>query len=131
MFRAGTFLEGKTPKELLSQDTKDFNIEGEKVKVAQVFTMDKDNLGTIEADLIAEMKEAVDNKEVSTYLLLFTDILEESSEIIVVGYYKEQIASAFGAKLKNSSFTAPGVLSRKKQVIPTLTKALAADGQGA
>ncbi len=131
MFRAGTSLEGKTPKELLSQDTKDFNIEGEKVKVAQVFTMDKDNLGTIEADLIAEMKEAVDNKEVSTYLLLFTDILEESSEIIVVGYYKEQIASAFGAKLKNNSFTAPGVLSRKKQVIPTLTKALAANGQGA
>ena len=53
------------------------------------------------------------------------------AEIILVGYYKEQIASAFGAKLKNSYFTTPGVLSRKKQVIPTVTKALAANGQGA
>ncbi|MDO5028887.1 MAG: putative manganese-dependent inorganic diphosphatase [Bacillota bacterium] len=130
MFKAGTSLEGKTPKEILSQDTKEFTIEGERVKVSQVFSMDRETIKTIGDSLVAEMKKSVEDGQGSTYLLLFTDILEESSEIIVVGDYDQEIAAAFGSQLKNNSFTAPGVLSRKKQVIPNLTKAIAKKKQG-
>lgn len=124
MFRAGTSLEGKTSEDLLSEDMKQFDIEGEKVRIAQVFSMDLDNLASRKEDLIEKMTEDIERYGLSTYLLVFTDILKENSEIMAVGEFDNQIASAFGSGLENHSFSAPGILSRKKQVVPLVTKAI-------
>ena len=55
------------------------------------------------------------------YGLLITDIFKESSELVVTGPNKDLIEKAFGKKLENNSIELPGVLSRKKQVIPVLS----------
>ena len=55
---------------------------------------------------------------------MLTDIFNEASEMVVVGEKKELVAKAFGKNLVNNSFYAPGVLSRKKQVVPPLTNIL-------
>ncbi len=55
---------------------------------------------------------------------MLTDIFNESSEMIVVGEYKDLVAKAFDRELKDNSFYAPGVLSRKKQIVPPITNML-------
>ncbi len=124
MFKAGTSLKGKTPKELLEQDFKSFNIEDEKMGIAQVFTTDPESIEEMKEDLIALMEERAKRDGYSIFMLMLTDIIKEASEIIVVGPHKELAAQAFGEKLVNNSFYAPGVLSRKKQVVPPVTKYL-------
>ncbi len=124
MFKAGTSLVGRTPEDLLSQDFKTFNIKDEKVGIAQVYTMDPESLSDMRDDLLQAMERKAKENGYSLFLLLLTDIFEESSEIIVVGDHKALVAEAFGKTLKNNSFNAPGVLSRKKQVVPPLTNML-------
>lgn len=124
MFKAGTSLENKQPQDLLKEDVKQFVIEGEKVRVAQVLTMDLESLHNRKDELLKHMKDIMDMNGESTFILVFTDILQEISEMLVVGEYKEQIANGFGAVLVDNSFSAPGVLSRKKQVIPSITQSI-------
>ncbi|HZK37262.1 MAG TPA: putative manganese-dependent inorganic diphosphatase [Clostridia bacterium] len=124
MFKAGTSLSGKTPQELLKEDFKTFNIEGEKIGIAQVYTMDPDSLKDMKSDLISLMEERADKHGYSTFMLMLTDIFNEASEMVIVGQNKELIAGAFEKELSNSSFYVPGVLSRKKQVIPLVTNAI-------
>jgi len=124
MFKAGTSLKDRTPKELLEQDFKAFQIEDEKMGIAQVFTTDPESIEDMKEDLIALMEERAKQEGYSILMLMLTDILKEASEIIVVGHHKELAAQAFGKKLINNSFYAPGVLSRKKQVVPPVTRYL-------
>ncbi|MDI9477007.1 MAG: putative manganese-dependent inorganic diphosphatase [Natronincolaceae bacterium] len=124
MFKAGTSLAGKTPRELLKEDFKVFNIEGEKIGIAQVYTMDPDSLKDMKSDLISLMEEKADKHGYSTFMLMLTDIFNEASEMVVVGQNKELIAGAFEKELSNNSFYVPGVLSRKKQVVPLITNAI-------
>ncbi len=124
MFKAGTSLVGRTPEELLSQDLKTFTIKDEKVAIAQVYTMDPESLVDMKDDLLRKMEIRLREFGYSLFLLLLTDIFNESSEIIVVGEHNGLVAKAFGKTLENNSFNAPGVLSRKKQVVPPLTNML-------
>lgn len=124
MFQAGTSLEGKDAKTLLSEDVKEFEIDGELVRVAQVFTMNLDDLESHKTELIAQMQEDLLLDGLSSYLLVFTDVLKEMSHILVVGAFDAEIARAFGSSLDKHGFDAVGVLSRKKQVIPVTTQAI-------
>ena len=124
MFKAGTSLEGKNSEDLLSEDMKQFDIEDEKVRIAQVFSMDLENLESRRADLIETMREEIVRFGLSTYVLVFTDIIRETSEIMAVGEFETQIANGFGKKLVDNGFSAEGILSRKKQVVPLVTMAI-------
>lgn len=124
MFKAGTSIEGKTPDELLNQDFKEFNFGGKSVGIGQVFTMDFDTIENIKEDLLAAMEGAVKARGYSACVLVLTDIFNETSEILVTGEESEKIAKGFGKILENNSFKAPGVLSRKKQVVPPITESL-------
>lgn len=124
MFKAGTSLVGRSPEDLLSQDFKTFYIKDNKVGISQVYTMDPESLEGMRDDLLNTMEIKAKENGYSQFLLLLTDIFDESSEIIVVGEHKDLVAKAFGKTLENNSFNAPGVLSRKKQVVPPLTNML-------
>ncbi len=124
MFREGTSLEGKSPKELLNQDFKTFVINDEKIAISQVYTLDPKSLNPMKEDLIKLMERRSKEYNYSTFILMLTDIFEKASEMIVVGNNKESIAKAFNKKLINNTFYAPGVLSRKKQIVPPITNML-------
>lgn len=124
MFKAGTSLVGRTPQELLKQDFKTFTIEEDNIGIAQVYTMDPESLKDMKTDLISLMEERARERGYSIFILMLTDIFKEASEMVVVGKNKELVAKAFGKTLVNNSFYAPGVLSRKKQVVPPITTTL-------
>lgn len=124
MFRVGTDLTDKKPTELLNQDVKFYTISEVKIKVAQVFTMNLDEIDELTERLIIRMKELLASQEEDTYVLAITDLFKETSKILVVGRGEEEIALEFGQTLKNNSFMAQGVLSRKKQLIPIINQAI-------
>lgn len=124
MFKAGTSLVDETPEDLLSQDFKAFTIGEDRIGIAQVYTMDPDSLKDMKEDLIFSMENRLKDNQYSIFILMLTDIFNQASEIVIVGHNKELVAKAFGETLVNNSFYAPGVLSRKKQVVPPITNVL-------
>lgn len=124
MFKAGTSLKNKSPEDLIDGDVKAFTIGDDKIRVGQVMTMNPEELDPIKNDLVKLMEERMMSKGENTFVLVLTDIFNEKSELLVVGNYLEEIEKVFGNKVKNGTISAPGVLSRKKQVIPKITEAI-------
>jgi manganese-dependent inorganic pyrophosphatase len=124
MFKYGTSLAGRSPDEILNQDFKVFSYDDEKVGVAQVYSMDADSIKDLKEPLIEAMDLKARTGDFTMVALILTDIYKEGSEIIAVGKHKELINKAFNVELVNNSVYIPGILSRKKQVIPPLTAAI-------
>lgn len=129
MFKAGTSLEGKTVTEIFNQDYKIFNLSNYKVGVSQVSTMDLEGFEPTKPEMINYMETKAKDEKFNVLLLLLTDILKGGSQLIAVGPNKDIVSKAFDVKLENNSAYAPGVLSRKKQVIPPLTNTIEALNQ--
>ncbi|NLK94044.1 MAG: putative manganese-dependent inorganic diphosphatase [Clostridiales bacterium] len=124
MFKAGTSLKGKTVEEIYNQDFKPFNIGDYKIGVAQVNTMDIEGFMPLKEDMLSYMNEKATSGKFDMMLLLLTDILNEGSQILVTGKIPEIVEKTFNVKLENNTAFLPGVLSRKKQVIPPLTNTI-------
>lgn len=124
MFKAGTSLEGKKPEELLNTDVKNFVFDGDTVRICQIFTMDPDSIAAVEDGLKDAMEDYVKKEAVASFILMITDIFREVSDIIVVGGFKEALAREFGKEIRGDKFSAEGLLSRKKQLVPKVGAAV-------
>jgi manganese-dependent inorganic pyrophosphatase len=124
MFKAGTSLEGKTVSEIFNQDYKMFSLSNYKIGVSQVTTMDIDGFASMKSEMLDYMNKKVKDEGFNFLLLLLTDILKGGSQIFATGPNKEIVSTAFNVTLVDDSAYAPGLLSRKKQVIPPLTTAI-------
>ena len=124
MFKAGSSLEGETPEELLTQDFKTFNISEVKVGVGQISTMDTEGFTSVRKSVIDVMESKCEEENYGLILLMVTDLLKGGSELIAIGEKKDVVSKAFNVTLTDNSAYIPGLLSRKKQVIPPLTAAM-------
>ena len=50
-----------------------------------------------------------------------TDIINSNSQVIVLGSRADLVEKSYSVKLENNTAFLPGIVSRKKQVIPVLT----------
>lgn len=121
MFRVKSSIDGTSPRELVFRDFKDFNMNGNKVGVGQLEIVDLSLIDAIRDELYEELlKVKRDGKHSVCFLL--TDILKEGSELLVFSDEPELVEKAFSIKLNGNSAWLPGVMSRKKQIIPRLEK---------
>ena len=126
MFKAGTSLKGKTVEQIFNSDFKPFTIEDTKVGIAQVNTMDIEGFMPLKEEMLNYMDQKAKEAGLDMVMLLLTDILNEGSEILVTGNKPEIVEKAFNVTLKDKGAFLPGVLSRKKQVVPPITNAITA-----
>lgn len=124
MFKAGTSLVGKTIEEIYNQDYKAFNIGDAKVGIAQVNTMDIDGFAPLKAEMLEYMENLCVENGFDTAVLLLTDVINATSEVFVAGSYPEYVENAFNVQLVEHEANLPGVISRKKQVVPAITRAI-------
>lgn len=122
MLKAGTDLSDFSPEELINIDSKPFSTNGVKYQVAQVNTASIDEVLKSKAEIEKAMEEFIKANSVDLFVLLITDILENNSQILVVGNRKDIAEKAFEIKLEDNMAFLPGVVSRKKQVVPVLDK---------
>ncbi|WP_234119914.1 putative manganese-dependent inorganic diphosphatase [Clostridium hydrogenum] len=126
MFKAGTSLDGKTVEEIFNTDYKIFTIGGKKIGVSQVSTMDLEGFEKYKAEMLEYMNQKTDSENFDILLLLLTDIIKEGSLAFVTGTDKDLVGKTFNVTFKDNSAYLPGVLSRKKQVIPPITNTIEA-----
>lgn len=113
-------IEGKTAKELLFTDYKEFHIAGHDLAVAQVTCVDSASMLSRKEELLTEMKAAAKKKGVSLIILMLTDVLLEGTQLLYIGD-EDVISQAFGVTPKDNEVFLPKVMSRKKQIIPSLS----------
>ena len=122
MLKAGTDLTSFSEEELVNLDGKIVNLtDTVKAKISQVNTADIDEVLLRQAKLEAAMNKDIENLGLTIDVLLITDIINSNSQVVVLGEKADVVEKAFGVKLENNTAFLPGVVSRKKQVIPVLT----------
>lgn len=122
LLKAGTNLSTKTAAELLTMDAKSFPMASATVRIAQVNTVDVNDVLARKEELTHLMQADCAAEGYDLFLLLITDILESSSTALSVGN-DAKVAAAFGVTVEDGTAKLAGVVSRKKQVVPPLTKA--------
>ncbi len=124
MLKAGTALEDKSEAELLNMDMKIFEIDGIKIGVAQVNTVNEAEVLERKEKLLSEIDNIISKEGLKFFMLAITNILTNDSAALVSGDGNSIIEKAFGEKVDSNLVTLKGVVSRKKQIIPPLTKAI-------
>ena len=122
MLKAGTDLDDFSAEELINLDAKSLDKEGTKFVIAQVNTVSIDDVLKRQEEIEKEMKNTIEEKGLSLFVLAITDILNSNSEIIALGEKANVIEPAFGKTLENNRAFLEGVVSRKKQLLPNIDK---------
>jgi manganese-dependent inorganic pyrophosphatase len=120
MFRAGSNLVDKSAEELFYQDFKQFKMGELELGVGQVYSMDSHELLEVKNRILEFMSKVYKDKNLDMVLFMLTDITNERTELLFTGSNTELISKAFEGKHGRNSIVLPGVVSRKKQVIPPL-----------
>ncbi len=108
------------PEELLFSDFKKFQIAGHFLGIGQITCLDSLNLSDRRAAFLEVMEREQQEKGYDTLLLMLTDVLRGGTELLAVGDI-ETVEQAFNVKVVDHGAFLPGVISRKKQVVPALS----------
>lgn len=121
MFEAGSDFKNKTAQEIFYQDFKIFHVDDVNFGVAQLSSISKSELRQVRKKLLPYLDTALGEQGQDMIFVMLTDILDETSEIIYSGKDADELLEqCFGAKDAKGRYVLPGVVSRKKQLIPTL-----------
>jgi manganese-dependent inorganic pyrophosphatase len=118
------YLESLDDQELIAMDLKEYTAMNIVFAVAQVETVDMKRMLDRKNLLIQSMHEICTQSQYALLSLMVTDIMEERTEMILVGELSSVAEMAFGQTAVNHSIILPGVMSRKKQVVPVIYEAL-------
>ncbi len=125
MFQAGSDFKNKTTEEIFYQDFKIFHSGEFDFGVAQVSALSREELDKVGEQLKPFMKQVLGEKRLDMVYVMLTDILEEASKVIYEGHDAgKMIAEAFHMEESEECVYLEGVISRKKQMIPTLMNAM-------
>lgn len=117
---SASYSEDKPVSDLLFQDFKDFHIAGHYLGVSQITCVNSAQMLKRKPEFLEVMENTMRVRGYSLMLLMLTDVLLEGTQIVWIGD-PEIIAQAFSVEPKDNTFFLPGVMSRKKQVIPMLS----------
>jgi manganese-dependent inorganic pyrophosphatase len=120
MLKAGTNLDKYTEKELISLDAKCVESNGMKYIIAQVNTVSIQDVLKRKTKLEEEIEKEIKEKGLELFIFVITDIVNSNSEAIVLGNRVDIIEKTY--KIENNIAVMPGVVSRKKQVLPLVEK---------
>lgn len=124
MLKAGSGIGDMTPAEIAKNDLKEFQIGDYRIIVSQISVMDTKEVMDLEPQLIAAMTNICEKEGFDMSLLMVTDILEEATQLLYAGSPKTLIGEAFKKDASGTHVYLPGVMSRKKQIIPPLSEAV-------
>ena len=125
MFQAGSNLKGKTAEEICFQDFKDFTVSDVKFGVGQVNSMNAEELQEIKESVLPYLEQVANSERLDMVFFMLTNIVDEVTELLCYGKgAKEQVLEAFDLPADTEDILLEGVVSRKKQLIPTFVISL-------
>ena len=112
--------EGKSAESMFLTDFKDFHIADHYLGVSQITCVDSARMLDRKDEFLEVMEKIKADKGYSILLLMLTDVLLEGTRVIYLGD-RDTMEQAFGVSASDQTFFLPGVMSRKKQIIPMLS----------
>ena len=122
MLKAGTDLSEFTPEQLINLDSKPGITKGVKYQIAQVNTVDIQEVLKDKEKIEEAIKKFIIENSADIFVFLITDILKSNSQVIAIGPRVDVVEKAFNVNLEYNTAFLPGVVSRKKQVVPFIEK---------
>ena len=121
MFAAKSDVSAFSEAELLRMDSKETTVEGKKLRVSVLETTSPEQVLSRKEALLAAMPKVAAEDGADEVLLFVVDILKEEATMLIPNDTVKAIAEkSFGATVSGDSVVLPGVMSRKKQIIPNL-----------
>lgn len=123
MLKAGADLSDKTVAQLISLDSKEFQMGSSKVEIAQVNAVDTNDVLSRQKEIEAALNAIINEKGLDLFLFVVTDILNNDSIGLALGRAAHAVEQAYSVKLADNKAVLKGVVSRKSQIVPVLTEA--------
>jgi manganese-dependent inorganic pyrophosphatase len=121
LFEAKSDVSAFSDAALLRMDSKEFDIDGRQLRISVLETTAPKLLLDRKASLMASMPEVAREDGADQVLLFVIDILKEEATLMVPNDLVRRIAEAsFGVPVTGDTVVLPGIMSRKKQIIPAL-----------
>ena len=112
----------KSAEALLGTDLKEFSLSDHYVIISQITTMDAASLTSRKEELLAEMDRIRKDRKADLVALMITDVLREGTDLLFLGD-GEAVRQAFELQDDKVNYAfIPGLVSRKKQMVPALTQ---------
>jgi len=125
MFKVRFDISGINLKDLLIKDYKEFKLGNIVVGIAAWETPSPQEIIEKKSEIIKELKKMKKQRRVDLIYFGTLDILKRECNLVVIGEEEKKAAEkAFGKKEKENMIYLPGVISRKKQIIPKFAKVL-------
>lgn len=124
MFEAGASLEGLSADEIVHNDFKEYVVGGKKLGISQVTMATLSSFAPYRTGVLARADEMLENEGYALVMVIVTAILDEKTDVLFKESERGLVSRAFGNTGDDVSFQMDGVVSRKKQIVPRLTKAL-------
>ena len=121
MFAAKSDVSAFSDAELLRMDSKEYNVAGKELRVSVLETTAPKVVLDRKDSLMASMVDVAKEDGADQVLLFVVDILKEEATLLVPNDLVKQMAEAsFGCTVTGDTVVLPGIMSRKKQIIPAL-----------
>ena len=120
MLKAGTNLDKYLEEELINLDAKKVEKDDIKYVIAQVNTVSIPDVLKRKEKLEEAINKEILSKGLSLFVFIITDIVNSNSEAIVLGDRTDAISKTY--EIKDNVAVMPGVVSRKKQILPLVEK---------
>ncbi len=121
MFAAKSDVSAFSDAELIRMDSKEYEVDGTKFRVSVLETTAPSIPLDRKDSLMASMVDVAKEDGVDQVLLFVVDIIKEEATLLVPNDLVKSVAQkSFGASAEGDTVVLPGVMSRKKQIIPNL-----------
>ena len=122
LFAAKSDVSSFSDAELLRMDSKEYEVGGTKFRVSVLETTSPQAILARKDGLVAAMREVCAEDGADQVLLFVVDILNEEATLLVPNDFIKAVAEkSFGVSVEGDTVVLPGIVSRKKQIIPNLT----------
>ncbi|MBI5931525.1 MAG: DHH family phosphoesterase [Chloroflexi bacterium] len=123
LLSAGAGLETRPAEEIVNTDIKFYETGGLKVGIAQVEVANLSELTPRLNELRDTLQQLIESQKLALALLMVTDVVRGNSRLVAIGQHRVITMLPY-ARLEDDTLDAPGVMSRKKQLLPTVLAAL-------
>lgn len=125
MFKARFDMSGINLKDLLTKDYKEFKLGNIMIGIAAWETPSSQKILEKKSEIIERLKKMKKQRRIGLIYFGTLDIFKKECNLVVIGEEEKKVAEkAFGKKEKENIICLPGVISRKKQIVPKFAKVL-------
>lgn len=123
MFSAVATLQGRTLSEILYNDFKEYNIDGKRIAIGQINIADEEEVRVIKKDMMDYMQKINEINKFDLLMMCFTNVEGTGSNLVFIGHLSWMVDEVFKDDIMDDMYLVDSVISRKKQIIPALSKA--------